>query len=65
MIIIVQLRLTELFGYPNIGQSPIPISICINWPRLSEICLSEQFYSVPTSSDNRGCIVQVSSLYES
>ena len=24
----VQLRLSEPFGFPNIGQSPIPIPIC-------------------------------------
>ena len=45
-----ELRLTEPFGYPNIGQSPILIPLCINWPRLSE-----QFRLVPTNSDNRGC----------
>ena len=32
-----ELRLTEPFGYPKIGQSPIPIRLCISRPRLSEL----------------------------
>ena len=37
------------------APGPIPISLCIHRPRLSE-----QFSSVPTSSDNRGCTVRTS-----